>query len=156
SRSSRSPTTSVRGPPRASTACSSIRSTRPAPSRRPRTSSTPPRPRGAPRPAPVPPPSPRLRRGSVDAIVLRGLPFDDDPGPTPRKLGDTSSGPRRGHAWLAMCGRRLGHAFSYAKEKKGALVHHIPPPKEQAMTQSNASWQGDLSMHTENAFHPLR
>lgn len=98
----------------------------------------------------------RLRRGSVDAIVLRGLPFDEDPGPTPRKLGDSSSGPRRGHSWIAMCVRRLGHEFAYAKEKKGALVHHIHPTKEQAMTQSNASWQVDLSMHTENAFHPLR
>ena len=30
------------------------------------------------------------------------------------------------------------------------------PTKEMAMSQSNASWQVDLSMHTENAFHPLR
>jgi hypothetical protein len=97
-----------------------------------------------------------LRRGSVDAVVVRGLPCDTDPGPTPRKLGETSSGPRRGHSWVAMAVRRLGHEFSYAMEKKGALVHHIHPTKEMAMSQSNASWQVDLSMHTENAFHPLR
>jgi L-asparagine oxygenase len=97
-----------------------------------------------------------LRRGSVDALVIRGLPHDAEPGPTPRKLGETSSGPRRGHAWLAMAVRRLGYEFSYAMEKKGALVHHIHPTKEMAMSQSNASWQVDLSMHTENAFHPLR
>jgi L-asparagine oxygenase len=97
-----------------------------------------------------------LRRGTVDALVVRGLPHDADPGPTPRKLGETSSGPRRGHSFLAMAVRRLGHEFSYAMEKKGALVHHIHPTKEMAMSQSNASWQVDLSMHTENAFHPLR
>ena len=97
-----------------------------------------------------------LRRGSIDALVIRGLPHDQDPGPTPRKLGETSSGPRRGHSFLAMGVRRLGYEFSYAMEKKGALVHHIHPTKEMAMSQSNASWQVDLSMHTENAFHPLR
>jgi L-asparagine oxygenase len=97
-----------------------------------------------------------MRGGSADAVVVRGLPFDADPGPTPRKLGETSSGPRRGHSWLAMAVRRLGYEFSYAMEKKGALVHHIHPTKEMAMSQSNASWQVDLSMHTENAFHPLR
>jgi L-asparagine oxygenase len=97
-----------------------------------------------------------LRRGSIDALVIRGLPHDEDPGPTPRKLGETSSGPRRGHSFLAMGVRRLGYEFSYAMEKKGALVHHIHPTKEMAMSQSNASWQVDLSMHTENAFHPLR
>ena len=97
-----------------------------------------------------------LRRGSIDALVIRGLPHDTDPGPTPRKLGETSSGPRRGHSFLSMGVRRLGHEFAYAMEKKGALVHHIHPTKEMAMSQSNASWQVDLSMHTENAFHPLR
>jgi alpha-ketoglutarate-dependent taurine dioxygenase len=52
--------------------------------------------------------------------------------------------------------RRLGFEYSYAKEKEGALVHNIFPTQSGATTQSNESWKVDLSLHTENAFHPLR
>ena len=89
-------------------------------------------------------------------MLLRGLPADPAPGPTPRRIGDEPATPRAGHAWLAMASRRLGHELGYAREKSGSLVHHVFPVRELAMTQSNASSRVELGLHTENAFHPVR
>lgn len=97
-----------------------------------------------------------LRHGLVPAIVIRGLPYDEDPGATPAHAGVVPPSPPRANAWIAMAVRRLGHEFAYASEKKGALVHNIHPTAEGAKTQSNASFTIDLSLHTENAFHPIR
>jgi alpha-ketoglutarate-dependent taurine dioxygenase len=97
-----------------------------------------------------------LRRGTVPVVLLRGLPFDEDPGPTPIELGAGAETVRRGNAWIALAVRKLGDEFGYAMEKKGSLVHNIYPTKEGASTQSNASFKVELGMHTENAFHPIR
>jgi L-asparagine oxygenase len=97
-----------------------------------------------------------LRRGTVPAVLLRGLPSDPDPGPTPIELGDDAASVRRGHAWVAMTVRKLGDEFGYAMEKRGSLVHNIYPTREGAETQSNASFKVELTLHTENAFHPIR
>lgn len=97
-----------------------------------------------------------LRRRALHAVVIRGLPCDADPGPTPTHNGELPAPPRRGNAWLAMAVRRLGDEFAYQMEKKGSTVHNIHPTHEGAKTQSNASFTVDLSLHTENAFHPLR
>jgi L-asparagine oxygenase len=97
-----------------------------------------------------------LRRRALHAVVIRGLPSDADPGPTPTHNGELPAPPRRGNAWLAMAVRRLGDEFAYQMEKKGSTVHNIHPTHEGAKTQSNASFTVDLSLHTENAFHPLR
>jgi L-asparagine oxygenase len=98
-----------------------------------------------------------LRRGSVDVLVLRGLPSDPDPGPTPTQAGELpATPPPLANSWLALAVRRLGHEYCYALEKKGSLVHNVHPTKEGAATQSNASFSVDLSLHTENAFHPIR
>jgi len=97
-----------------------------------------------------------MRRGAAPAVLLRGLPADDGLGPTPTKPGDPCLQPRRGHAWISISVRRLGDEFGYAMEKHGALVHGIYPTSQGAETQSNASFKVDLSMHTENAFHPIR
>jgi L-asparagine oxygenase len=97
-----------------------------------------------------------LRRGAVGAVLLRGLPDDASPGPTPRRAGEVPAAPRVGHAWLAMAVRRLGHELGYALEKSGSLVHHVYPVHEQAAAQSNASSLVELGLHTENAFHPIR
>jgi L-asparagine oxygenase len=97
-----------------------------------------------------------LRRGTVPAVLIRGLPADADPGPTPIEPGDPSTSPRRGYAWISIAVRRLGDEFAYALEKQGALVHSIYPTAQGATTQSNASFKVDLGLHTENAFHPIR
>jgi alpha-ketoglutarate-dependent taurine dioxygenase len=97
-----------------------------------------------------------LRRGAAHAVVVRGLPSDPDPGPTPAHAGELPPAPARGNAWLASCVRRLGDEFAYEMEKKGATVHNVHPTYEGANTQSNAGFKVDLSLHTENAFHPLR
>jgi len=97
-----------------------------------------------------------LRRGVVPAVLLRGLPVDPDPGPTPTRPGELSLLPQRGYAWISIAVRRLGDEFAYAMEKRGALVHGIFPTAAGAETQSNASFKVDLGLHTENAFHPVR
>lgn len=97
-----------------------------------------------------------LRRGRIPAVLLKGLPSDDDPGATPTESGEGSDRAERGHAWISMVVRKLGDEFGYAMEKKGSLVHDIFPTREGAETQSNAAFKVDLSLHTENAFHPIR
>lgn len=97
-----------------------------------------------------------LRRGTVPAVLIRGLPSDPDPGPTPTEPDRPSLSPRRGYAWISFAVRRLGDEFAYAMEKRGALVHNIYPTAQGATTQSNASFRVDLGLHTENAFHPIR
>jgi L-asparagine oxygenase len=96
-----------------------------------------------------------LRRGSLDTVVIRGLPHDDV-NTVVRPDEGSEVAPARGHAFVATVVRRLGFEYSYAKEKEGALVHNIFPTQKGAATQSNESWKVDLSLHTENAFHPLR
>jgi L-asparagine oxygenase len=97
-----------------------------------------------------------LRRGAIEVVVLRGLPVDPVPGPTPSRPGEAPRTPRVGHAWLAMVVRRLGHELGYAREKGGSLVHHVYPVGPLAASQSNASSRVALDLHTENAFHPVR
>ena len=97
-----------------------------------------------------------LRRGTVPAVLIRGLPSDEDPGATPTEADADTTGIERGHAWIALAVRKLGDEFGYAMEKKGSLVHNIYPTSQGATTQSNASFKVELSLHTENAFHPIR
>jgi L-asparagine oxygenase len=97
-----------------------------------------------------------LRAGSVDAVLVRGLPQDRVPGQTPKQRNEAVARPLHGHAWIAIAVRRLGHEYAYALEKGGAVVQNIHPTGEGAETQSNASWKVDLCLHTENAFHPIR
>lgn len=97
-----------------------------------------------------------LRRGAADAVVIRGLAPDDAPGQTPTRRNERVAQPPRGHAWISIAARRLGHEYAYALEKGGAIVQDIHPTREGAETQSNASWRVDLQLHTENAFHAIR
>ncbi len=97
-----------------------------------------------------------LRQGAVDALIVRGLPVDEEPGPTPGQPSRRDSPPPRAHALTAAVVRRLGYELAYSAEKGGAVVQDVYPTREGATSQSNASWQVDLQLHTENAFHPVR
>jgi len=97
-----------------------------------------------------------LRRGTADTVVIRGLPHDHIKGQQPGEEHASKTAPPRGNALLSTVVRRLGFEYSYAKEKDGALVHDIFPTKAGATKQSNESCKVDLSLHTENAFHPIR
>jgi L-asparagine oxygenase len=97
-----------------------------------------------------------MRRGLVDAVVVRGLPRDEHAIASVEDRSEGPVAPGRSHAFLSAVVRRLGHEHSYAREKSGALVHDIRPTASGAKLQSNESWKVDLSLHTENAFHPLR
>ena len=97
-----------------------------------------------------------LRRGTVPAVLLRGLPSDPDPGPTPTIPGGRADSFSRGNGWISIVVRKLGDEFGYTMEKKGSLIHNIYPTREGAESQSNAAFKVELSLHTENAFHPIR
>lgn len=97
-----------------------------------------------------------LRRGDVAAVILRGLPGDEDPGPTPNERAARPVPPARGHAWNAVVMRKLGYELGYRSEKRGAVMHDVYPTPQGADSQSNESSKSDLQLHTENAFHPIR
>lgn len=96
-----------------------------------------------------------LRHHDVDAVVARGLgPAHGTSGGAEVRQDPSLLG--RGRVWTAAAARVLGQEFTYENENRGSLVHNVRPTSAGAQTQSNASWEVDLSFHTENAFHPLR
>lgn len=111
-----------------------------------------------------------LRHGTLDAVVVHGLPADplndDEPiGNSNEELdgyGGNENGakampqPLLGWTWLGMVTRQLGHEYGYRAEKGGSLVHDVRPRPDGAATQSNASSNVDLQLHTEVAFHEIR
>ncbi|MFG3705942.1 TauD/TfdA family dioxygenase [Micromonospora sp. NPDC047670] len=109
-----------------------------------------------------------LREGALDAVVVHGLPADplDDHRPPDESHnghggigGDARSAqpqPLLGWTWLGMVTRQLGHEYGYRAEKGGNLVHDVRPRPDGAATQSNASSEVDLQLHTEVAFHEIR
>ncbi|SCL44654.1 L-asparagine oxygenase [Micromonospora citrea] len=108
-----------------------------------------------------------LREGGHDAVVVHGLPADPlDDHQQPDGSHDGRDGidggaeatpqPLLGWTWLGMVTRQLGHEYGYRAEKGGNLVHDVRPRPDGAATQSNASSEVDLQLHTEVAFHEIR
>lgn len=98
-----------------------------------------------------------FKRESNDfgAIVVRGLPGDQDLPPTPARSRET---PRRSsylsEFWLSVFASPLGDPIGYHQEKSGAIFQNVVPVKENADKLSSESSEGILDFHTETAFHP--
>lgn len=99
----------------------------------------------------------RYTRQSPGALLITGLPTDDDPGLTP------SDGKRVRHkrsfvseACLLGLGFFLGEPYGFVNEKDGEIIHNVCPVKGREDAKSNEGSIQDFYYHTEIAFHPLR
>jgi hypothetical protein len=96
--------------------------------------------------------------GPGGAVVLQGLRAAAmSPGPTPPSWSQT----RREttalwDATLLLLASAMGRAFGWEGQQDGRLVHDIVPTKGHEREQTGASSSGELSAHTEDAFHPGR
>lgn len=106
-----------------------------------------------------------LRDGTLDAVVVQGLPADPFRKYARNGQSDERADARRtqampqpllGWTWLGMITRQLGHEYGYRAEKSGSLVHDVRPRPDGAATQSNESYRVELQLHTEVAFHEIR
>jgi L-asparagine oxygenase len=96
--------------------------------------------------------------GAPAALLIRGMPIDEDLPPTPSlpssrpaKAGHVSEGSILSIAVL------LGEPVGYADEKCGSIVQDVFPVASEANASSNESSSSNLDFHTELAFsrrHP--
>lgn len=90
------------------------------------------------------------------AILIRGLPTDQDLPPTPL---DSRRPPGRraflSEFWLSAVGIRLGTPFAYTDQQAGALHQNVAPVSHARFEESDVGAESSLSLHTENPFHVL-
>lgn len=87
------------------------------------------------------------------ALLITGLPVDDDLPPTPAD-GSAEAG-KKGHiseCAILSAAVLLGEPVAYRAEKHGALVQDVYPTRSQKDTPSNESSAAALGFHTELAF----
>lgn len=98
----------------------------------------------------------RRDSGPAGALVVRGLPVDEDALPaTPTVRGSVQRTTSRSAALLVMAACGLGDPGAFRAEKSGALVQDVVPVPGQEEFQGNAGSVA-LMMHNENAFHAHR
>ncbi len=100
----------------------------------------------------------RLREDGPGALLLGGLPLDDDAlGPTPAHWNvQANVEGHRQELLLLLCGALLGDPFAWTTQQGGRLVHNILPMEAYTHEQVGFSSEEMLTWHTEDAFHPLR
>lgn len=87
------------------------------------------------------------------ALVVTGMPIDEQLPPTPTEAVDASFKP--GHVSecaILLIAIILGEPVAYAGEKRGALVQNVFPTRAQRTTSSNESSAVALDFHTELTF----
>jgi len=89
-------------------------------------------------------------------MVVRGLPLDDDLGPTPADGGRSQKTTFVSEAVLGSIAQLFGDIYSYATEKKGEIIHNIVPVANREHKRSNEGSLADFSFHTENAYFDFR
>lgn len=94
------------------------------------------------------------------ALLISGLPVDDDLPPTPTEASDLPPGAAQlSKRVLLSIAVLLGDPVSYRAEKGGALVQDVFPTRTERNQPSNASSERALGFHTELVFsslHPQR
>jgi L-asparagine oxygenase len=87
------------------------------------------------------------------ALLLTGMPIDEDLPPTPTKPAHRPF--KTGHVSecaILFIAILLGEPVAYAEEKDGALVQDVFPTRSQRTTPSNESSSVALAFHTELTF----
>lgn len=101
----------------------------------------------------------RLREEGLGALVISGLPVDDDAlGPTPPhwNLPPATEAVRRQERLLILISALLGEPFAWTTQQAGRLIHNVLPIAAHAHEQVGFSSETALNWHTEDAFHELR
>jgi L-asparagine oxygenase len=87
------------------------------------------------------------------AVLITGLPVDDDLPPTPAEGAPEAAGNGRiSECAILSVGVLLGEPIAYRAEKNGALVQNVYPTRSQKDSPSNESSAAALGFHTELVF----
>jgi L-asparagine oxygenase len=94
---------------------------------------------------------------SAAALVVRGGPVTDDPGPTPAHWRDRPSRPVVAYDfWLTLLIGQLGEPMSWWNIQEGELLSDLLPQRENENEQNNHGSAVELEFHVEEAFHDHR
>jgi L-asparagine oxygenase len=87
------------------------------------------------------------------AVLISGLPVDDDLPPTPAEgAPEIAKNGRISECAILSVAVLLGEPIAYRAEKNGALVQNVYPTRSQKDSPSNESSAAALGFHTELAF----
>lgn len=88
-------------------------------------------------------------------LLIEDLPIGMIPD-TPRARDDIQKPDRRSEMLLLQATALLGDPIGYVQESGGNLINNFFPQREQAKKMSSDSFDTELDLHTENAFHAVQ
>ena len=88
-------------------------------------------------------------------LLLAGLPIGAVP-PTPASRESMYKNNHQSERLLLQATALLGDPIGYTQESNGHLVNNFFPHRSRAKAASSDSFDTELDLHTENAFHPVQ
>lgn len=88
-------------------------------------------------------------------VLLPGLPIGAIP-PTPASRESMYKDNQQSERLLLQATALLGDPIGYTQESCGSLVNNFFPHRSRAKAASSDSFDTELDLHTENAFHPVQ
>lgn len=97
----------------------------------------------------------RVPAGSV-GVLIDGVPVPDPAEATPASWQDAAHSARASRILLLLSAAALGTPFGWLGQQQGRLVTDLVPTRGHETAQTGASCAIELTLHTEDAFHPER
>jgi len=88
-------------------------------------------------------------------LRLQGMEIGDIP-PTPQSRADVRKPDERSEKLLLQATALLGDPVGYVQESGGCIVNNLFPQPTQSRAVSSDSFDTELDLHTENAFHAIQ
>ena len=88
-------------------------------------------------------------------LRLQGMEIGDIP-PTPQSRADVRKPDERSEKLLLQATALLGDPIGYVQESGGCIVNNLFPQPTQSRAVSSDSFDTELDLHTENAFHAIQ
>lgn len=88
-------------------------------------------------------------------LRLEGMALGDIP-PTPKSRSDMRKSDERSERLLLQATALLGDPIGYVQESGGCIVNNLFPQPTQSRAASSDSFDTELDLHTENAFHAIQ
>lgn len=88
-------------------------------------------------------------------LRLQGMEIGDIP-PTPQSRADVHKPDERSEKLLLQATALLGDPIGYVQESGGCIVNNLFPQPTQSRAASSDSFDTELDLHTENAFHAIQ